>query len=240
MTEKEIRSALVEYFGASCWGCTDNLPERQLVLDHIIPKADGGSDEIYNRALLCSPCNSKKGDRLTLSALRVENKVKDHPVNLKAAMPLTREQFLKGFTKQFELPTADGQRYSQSELSVPDYGGNCVRGLRELQLLLHIRGCEEIAIALRSVVGFKAYNGGWNNGDTYAEMTVGDIYAYNYLKQEISADDHKKLWDAICEIEGAVIYDRDSLYVTLRPYIADPTGNDRHDPYGDDIDDLPF
>ena len=238
--EKEIRTALVERFGASCWGCTDTLTERQLVLDHIVPQVDGGSDEIYNRALLCSPCNSKKGDRLTLSALRTETKVKAHPVDLKGALMWTREHFLKSLTKQLELLPTETQTYSQSGSALPDYDGNGVRGLQELRRLLHIRGCEEIAMALQSVVSFKARNDGWNNWDTYIEITVGDIQDYNFLKQGISEDGNQRLWDAVCDIEGVAIRDKDSLDVTLRPYVADPLGNDQHDPYGDDIDHLPF
>ena len=238
--EKEIKTTLIEHFGVSCWGCTDTLTERQLVLDHIVPQVDGGSDEIYNRALICFPCNSKKGDRLTLSALRTVNKEKAHAVVLKGALRWTREHFLKSLTQQLELfPTGD-QTYSQSGSALPDYDGNGVRGLQELRWLLHIRGFEKIAMALQSVVSFKASSGGYNNLDTYIEMIVGDIQDYNFLKQGISEEESQRLWDAVCEIEGVTIWDESRPYVTLRPHVANQLANDQHDPYGDGIDDLPF
>ncbi len=34
-------------------------------LEHIVPTAAGGSDEIENRALACATCNLAKGDRTT-------------------------------------------------------------------------------------------------------------------------------------------------------------------------------
>ena len=34
-------------------------------LEHIVPAAEGGSDEIGNRALACAACNLAKGDRTT-------------------------------------------------------------------------------------------------------------------------------------------------------------------------------
>ena len=43
-------------------------------LDHIMPRADGGSNDITNRIMLCSPCNRKKSHRLTLSGLVAQNK----------------------------------------------------------------------------------------------------------------------------------------------------------------------
>ena len=238
--EKEIRRSLIEQFGAACWGCMDKLSERQLVLDHIIPQVEGGSDEIYNRALLCSPCNSKKGDRLTLSNLRKENNVKTHPVDLKGALPWTREHFLKSFTKQLELLPTETQTNSQSEPTLPDYGSNSVPGLQELRQLLYIRGCEEIAKALQSVVSFKAFSS-YNGWDTYIEieMTVGDIQDYNFLRQGVGEEEKQRLWEAVCEIEGVTI--RDSGFeATLRPYVAGRLDNDQGSRSSDDLDELPF
>ena len=35
-----------------------------LTIDHIVPKAKGGSDKKENYQLMCSPCNHKKSDKL--------------------------------------------------------------------------------------------------------------------------------------------------------------------------------
>ena len=91
MSKAEIKSRLLAQFGPQCWGCTfaapttAHEPAAYLELDHIVPRSDGGSNDIHNRALLCSPCNAAKRHTLTLGGLRKANRVKDHPVNLKSA-----------------------------------------------------------------------------------------------------------------------------------------------------------
>ena len=74
LTHREMKNYLTETFGLQCWGCSFMAPdERHLQLDHVDPKADGGSNHLDNRALLCGPCNMTKGNRLTMSALRHQN-----------------------------------------------------------------------------------------------------------------------------------------------------------------------
>ena len=63
--------------GMYCWGCGDDFRHPDyLHLDHIRPRADGGSNNVSNLALLCPPCNGakRKGANLTLSGLRAKNK----------------------------------------------------------------------------------------------------------------------------------------------------------------------
>lgn len=45
-----------------------------LELDHNEPASDGGSNELPNRAPLCSPCNRLKSNIYTLAGLRRENR----------------------------------------------------------------------------------------------------------------------------------------------------------------------
>ena len=49
--------------GGYCLGCEEHFTLRNLTVDHIIPKARGGTDHISNLQLLCGACNSVKGDR---------------------------------------------------------------------------------------------------------------------------------------------------------------------------------
>ncbi len=49
--------------GGYCNGCEEHFELRNLTVDHIIPKAKGGTDHISNLQLLCGACNSLKGDR---------------------------------------------------------------------------------------------------------------------------------------------------------------------------------
>jgi 5-methylcytosine-specific restriction protein A len=38
---------------------------RQMDIDHIIPRARGGTNDVDNLQLLCSTCNGKKGSRVS-------------------------------------------------------------------------------------------------------------------------------------------------------------------------------
>ena len=58
----------------TCGGCGRVLEPEFMELDHILPKTDGGKNDITNRILLCRPCNGKKRSDLTLSGLVRANK----------------------------------------------------------------------------------------------------------------------------------------------------------------------
>lgn len=44
-----------------CNGCRVLFPFRNLTVDHVIPRAAGGTDHLDNLQLLCGACNSAKG-----------------------------------------------------------------------------------------------------------------------------------------------------------------------------------
>lgn len=46
-----------------CVGCNTHFPFRVMTVDHILPKAKGGTDHSDNLQLLCSGCNSSKGTK---------------------------------------------------------------------------------------------------------------------------------------------------------------------------------
>jgi 5-methylcytosine-specific restriction endonuclease McrA len=55
----EIRQFLLEKWGRRCAYCgATNTP---LQVEHIVPRARGGSDRLSNLTLACAPCNQKKG-----------------------------------------------------------------------------------------------------------------------------------------------------------------------------------
>ena len=73
---------LIAEFGLQCWGCgftppgdAGQLHGRDFFeLDHIKPQAELGTHDILNRAVLCGPCNRRKGGfGGTLADLREQN-----------------------------------------------------------------------------------------------------------------------------------------------------------------------
>ena len=97
----EMHQILVNQFGFKCWGCNFVPPDkRYLHLDHIIPKSDGGTNDIDNRALLCQPCNSKKSNTMSLNALRRQNKKEGYTqpnpeIDLQNALAWTRNYLIQ-------------------------------------------------------------------------------------------------------------------------------------------------
>ncbi len=72
MPRSEMVELLARLSEWMCWGCGFAVrgPDGEVVetaahfhLDHIEPKAEGGSNLLHNRAVLCSPCNTEKGKR---------------------------------------------------------------------------------------------------------------------------------------------------------------------------------
>ena len=69
-TNARKKEILLERHGSVCQGCGIELHERYLELDHQLPRADGGSNLLRNRILLCGPCNKLKRHLYTISWLR--------------------------------------------------------------------------------------------------------------------------------------------------------------------------
>ncbi len=56
----EVREYLLEKFERKCAYCgTENVP---LQIEHIVPRARGGTNRVSNLTLACEPCNKKKGN----------------------------------------------------------------------------------------------------------------------------------------------------------------------------------
>ena len=71
MTRAAMYEYLVEQHGSVCQGCDRTFDDpRYLQLDHNTPRSDGGINHLFNRLLLCGPCNRAKSNQYTLSGLR--------------------------------------------------------------------------------------------------------------------------------------------------------------------------
>lgn len=56
------RQTLIKRSGAKCFYCERKIRPAELTLDHVVPKALGGSNRLDNLRLACRPCNQKKAD----------------------------------------------------------------------------------------------------------------------------------------------------------------------------------
>jgi len=56
--------ALVTQYGRRCLMCKRQEPDITLTVDHIVPLAQGGSNDITNLQPLCSTCNKSKGAKI--------------------------------------------------------------------------------------------------------------------------------------------------------------------------------
>jgi 5-methylcytosine-specific restriction endonuclease McrA len=68
LTQQQWRE-IVEYFGGRCAYCL--APCSEPTQDHVTPIARGGSHTMDNIVPACSPCNTKKGDKLLARWLSV-------------------------------------------------------------------------------------------------------------------------------------------------------------------------
>ncbi|MCY4419436.1 MAG: DNA methyltransferase [Cytophagales bacterium] len=66
--------------GGDCALCEDHFEYRHLVVDHIIPKIDGGQDNLENLQLTCANCNSRKGKK---SHAEIKLKIKEERKNIR-------------------------------------------------------------------------------------------------------------------------------------------------------------
>jgi 5-methylcytosine-specific restriction endonuclease McrA len=59
-----LRRCIVERDGARCHWCMRMTGQKhglEQSLDHLIPRSDGGSDDLSNMVISCLPCNNARG-----------------------------------------------------------------------------------------------------------------------------------------------------------------------------------
>ena len=62
-TQKRVNGAILyRRQGGYCAGCDHHFQPRNLTIDHIVPRSQGGIRDISNLQLLCHACNQLKGD----------------------------------------------------------------------------------------------------------------------------------------------------------------------------------
>jgi 5-methylcytosine-specific restriction endonuclease McrA len=123
----EFREYLLEKWGRKCAYCgKENVP---LQIDHIVPKAAGGSDRASNLTLACGRCNQAKG------SLPVQEFLKNKPVVLKkilavarvplrdaAAVNITRWALFRGLKEtglSLEIATGGRTKWNRKRFGLP-------------------------------------------------------------------------------------------------------------------------
>ena len=125
--EYEVREYLLEKFGRKCVYCgAENVP---LNIDHVVPKARGGSNRISNLVLSCVDCNQKKDSKPVEVFLKNRPEVLDRikrglKTSLRdaAAVNTTRWAFFDAL-KAFDLPVETGSgaltKFNRHTFGVP-------------------------------------------------------------------------------------------------------------------------
>lgn len=101
---------LYERQKGKCTGCGTKLPMRQLAVDHIKPFSKGGSDKPSNLQLLCTPCNSMKGDGTQgalLKRLKAKGVLKGAKATTAAKATAKKKAAVKTATKKPKKKAAD-------------------------------------------------------------------------------------------------------------------------------------
>ncbi len=129
----EIREYLLEKWGRECAYCAQT--DTPLQIEHIDPKANGGSNRISNLTLACYPCNQEK-DRQSLDQFfSTSKRLKNHqprkdrilaqckkPLRDATAVNATRWalfQTLKETGLPVEVSSGGRTRFNRNQLSIP-------------------------------------------------------------------------------------------------------------------------
>lgn len=57
------REGVIERDNQTCQYCGKKFPLKELTLEHVVPRAQGGKTEWTNIVAACGPCNTRKADR---------------------------------------------------------------------------------------------------------------------------------------------------------------------------------
>lgn len=121
-----VREYLLEKWGRECAYC--GKKDVPLQVEHIVPKARGGSDRVSNLTLACECCNHKKGSKPVEEFLKkkpeVLKKIKaaaKQPLKDAAAVNSTRKKIVEVSSDLRTTTTATGAqtKYNRCRLGLP-------------------------------------------------------------------------------------------------------------------------
>jgi 5-methylcytosine-specific restriction endonuclease McrA len=142
----EVRKYLLEKWNRKCSYC--NIKDVPLQIEHIVPKAKGGTNRISNLCLACDSCNKKKGtqdvEKFLAKKLEVLKRIKSQakcPLKDATAVNSTRWAILNRL-KEAGLPVITGSggktKFNRNRLELPKthwIDASCVGDIETLKLL---------------------------------------------------------------------------------------------------------
>ena len=123
----EVREYLLEKWGRKCAYCgKENVP---LQVEHIQPRASGGTDRVSNLTLACEKCNKKKGSRSVEDFLKgkptVLARIKSQAmVSLRDAAAVNSVRFalvreIKGIVPDVHCSSGGRTKFNRSRFCIP-------------------------------------------------------------------------------------------------------------------------
>jgi 5-methylcytosine-specific restriction endonuclease McrA len=212
----EVREYILEKWERKCTYCSqENVP---LQIEHIVPKAKGGTNRISNLCLACEKCNQKKGTRDLKDFLNHNSELSSKilkqakaPLKDAAAVNSTRWKLFNSL-KEVGLPVTTGSggltKFNRTRLGLPKehwIDAACVGVTESLKILTEkILKVKSIGQGTRRLCrmnkfGFpcskprKKYNIPWRTGDiTRTESgIIGRVVVQNEKLLEIRVDGNR-------------------------------------------------
>lgn len=129
----EVREYLLEKWGRECAYCGEK--DTPLQIEHIDPKANGGSNRISNLTLACDPCNKEKGKQSLANFFATSKRLKKHQSRLDSVLGQAKKplrdasavnstrwalyQSLKDAGLPVEVGTGGQTKFNRSRLGIP-------------------------------------------------------------------------------------------------------------------------
>lgn len=210
--KKLVREYLLEKWRRKCSYCgIENVP---LQIEHIVPKAKGGTNRISNLCLACEKCNLKKGtmdiEKFLAKKPEVLKKIKTQakaPLKDASAVNSTRWALFNSL-KSTGLPVSTGSggktKFNRIRLGLPKthwIDAACVGEIDTLKvltskpLLIRSTGKGTRRLCRINKYGFSCskprttYKHGWNTGDiAFCKGVVGRVVVQSDTRLEIRID----------------------------------------------------
>lgn len=129
----EMREYLLEKWGRECAYCGER--DTPLQIEHIDPKANGGSNRISNLTLACDPCNKEKGKQSLADFFTTSKRLKKHQARLDRVLKQAKKplrdasavnatrwalfQALKDSGLPVEVGTGGRTKFNRNTLGIP-------------------------------------------------------------------------------------------------------------------------